>query len=245
MPGRKKKLPTKPRFTYVRQRAYELLVELGIDRFPVDPRQIIGCFSKWYLLGWFELKLNTGIEDPYSLDRDGAEAKTQTIRGSGEYVIVYDERVDSAQRIRWTIAHEIGHIVLGHLVHFEATSVARGGLTQDEYGILEVEAHLFAAELLAPQTIIGRFDFKDNPQGISLICDISRDAAMKRLEQIRKPSYSYLPTETVIHMVQPRHATERFLARRTRTHKKISRILFLVCKRRFMEIRSRRCPATI
>lgn len=197
-PGRRIRVPTKPRFAYARQRAYELLADLGIDEFPIDPRKIIKCFPEWYLLGWLELKYNTGVDDPYGLERDSAEAKTQTVRGSGEYVIVYDERIESTQRIRWTLAHEIGHIVLGHLVHFEGTSLARGDLTPAEYGVLEVEAHQFAAELLAPQTIVGRFDFQDNPQGISLICDISRDAAIKRLEQIRKPTYSYLPTETKI-----------------------------------------------
>lgn len=197
-PEKRIRIPTKPRFAYVRQRAYELLADLGIDEFPIDPRTIIRCFPEWHLLGWLELKCNTGIDDPYNLERDGAEAKTQTVRGSGEYVIVYDERIESAQRIRWTLAHEIGHIVLGHLTCFEGTSLARSGLTTAEYGVLEVEAHQFAAELLAPQTIVGQFDFRGNPKGISLICDISRDAAIKRLEQIRKSTFSYLPTEVRI-----------------------------------------------
>jgi len=159
-------------------------------------------------VGWLELHVNTGDDDPLQLDRDKADAKTIIQRGTNEYLIVYDDRVDNPQRIRWTLAHEIGHIIMGHLLEFDATALNRRGLTEKEHGVLEVEAHWFAAELLAPETIISRFNFHDNPQGISLICDISKDAAEKRLKQIRKIDYRYSPSESRIlrnfykHLVQ-------------------------------------------
>lgn len=195
---RKTVIPNKPRFSLVRQRAYDLLANLDICKFPVDPREIIRCFPEWHLVGWFELHVNTGVDDPLYLDRDKAEAKTVIQRGTNDYLIVYDERVDNPQRIRWTLAHEIGHIVMGHLTEFDATALSRRGLTEKEHSVLEVEAHCFAAELLAPKTIISRFDFHNSPQGISLICDISKDAAEKRLKQIKQADYGYYPSEVKI-----------------------------------------------
>jgi len=191
-------IPSKPRFQLATKRAYELLTELDICEFPVEPLKIIKHFPNWHLQGWLELQVNTGAEDPLNIDKEKAEAKTVKLRGSDEYLIVYDERTDNSQRIRWTLAHEIGHIVMGHLVEFDATALNRRGLTKEEYGVLEVEAHCFAADLLAPKTIIRRFDFQDDPQGIALICDISKDAAEKRLKEIKRMDFSYYPTENRI-----------------------------------------------
>lgn len=53
--------------------------------------------------------------------------------------------------------HEIGHIVLGHLTDFGETALDRGGLTQKKYGVLEVEAHYFAAEFLMPTALLKYF----------------------------------------------------------------------------------------
>lgn len=195
---KRKEIPSKPRFAQITKRAYELLAELEISEFPVNPRSIIEHFSNWHLKGWLELQVNTGEQDPLNIDKEKAEAKTVKLRGSDDYLIVYDERVDNSQRIRWTLAHEIGHIVLGHLVQFDATALNRRGLMPAEHGVLEVEAHWFASELLAPKTIIRRFDFKDNPQGIGLICDISKDAAKKRLKDITNMDFGYYPTENRI-----------------------------------------------
>lgn len=192
---RKNAIPIKPRFSFATKRAYELLAALDIGEFPINPQKIIEHFPEWHLIGWMELSALTGENDPLHLDGDGCEARTVIRRGTDEYLIVYDERVESSQRIRWTLAHEIGHIVLGHLVNFEPTALNRCGLTEKEYGVLEIEAHWFAAELLAPKTIIGRFNFNDNPQGISLICDISKEAAEKRLKDISRTSLDYFSTE--------------------------------------------------
>ena len=65
------------------------------------------------------MKNATGKEDPLNIDREGAEAKTEVVRGGSDFLIVYDERIGYDKRIRWTIAHEIGHIVLGHLIDFD------------------------------------------------------------------------------------------------------------------------------
>lgn len=195
---KRKKIPTKPRFALATQKAYDLLAALEVKEFPVDPKQIIKNFYNWNLAGWLELKYNTGEEDPLNLNAEKAEGKTVKMRDSDSYLIVYDERECNDQRIRWTLAHEIGHIVLGHLVEFESTSYNRRGLTEEEYGVLEVEAHWFAADLLAPKTIIRRFDFEDKSQGISLICDISKNAADKRLKEIKRRDLSYYKHESAI-----------------------------------------------
>jgi hypothetical protein len=43
--------------------------------------------------------------------RPVADARTSIIRGTSDFVTVYDASVTPQTRIRWTLAHEIGHIV--------------------------------------------------------------------------------------------------------------------------------------
>lgn len=80
------------------------------------------------------------------------------------YLIIYNENVNE-YRIRFSLAHELGHIVLGHL-NEEVTEISRGGLDDITYYRMEGEANVFAGNFLAPPIIIndvlgnGPFDIK-------------------------------------------------------------------------------------
>lgn len=68
------------------------------------------------------------------------------------YRLAYDcERM--GPRMRWTLAHELGHIVLRHLEDFPETSIARkqSSVLLD---ILDKEADKFAGEILAPAPLL-------------------------------------------------------------------------------------------
>lgn len=196
---RKNRIPNKPRYSYVTRRAYKLLAELEIGSFPVDPFQIIRNFNNWRLLGWKELRDNCGDPDPMYLHRDRKDAETSIIRGDNRYMIVYDETIDYLPRIRFTLAHEIGHIVLGHFIEFEGTRMDVDLLTKAEHKVLETEADAFAAELLAPKTIIRRYpNIRFEQDDIARICFLSDKAAAIRAKELRRMDFSYFETEDTL-----------------------------------------------
>lgn len=133
------------------------------------------------------MRENCHDDDPLFIDKEEADAKTQHLRGQAYYLIVYDDRIEleSHQRVRWTLAHEIGHIVLGHLVSFEATALCRGSLTEKEYKVLEREADTFAVNLLAPMTIINRLPSIRTKTDFMALCDLSGEASNNCLEELR------------------------------------------------------------
>lgn len=67
------------------------------------------------------------------------------------YVIIYANK--PYWRNRFTIAHELGHILLGHL-NDERLEMDRGGIDSALYKKLENEADVFASNLLAPPILI-------------------------------------------------------------------------------------------
>lgn len=108
-----------------------------------------------------------------------------TLRDSaGGLYVYYNERC-TAQRIRFTLAHELGHIVMGHL------SDGGGGVQYSARNIepLEVRdpaeraANVFASRLLAPACVLWRLE-AHTPEEISQLCQISITAARFRAERM-------------------------------------------------------------
>lgn len=189
-----RKIPSKPRFDYVRDRAYWLLLELGVSEFPVSPWDIIAEYSNNIrCLSWSELHDHFDDPDPFHLAFSGADARV--IKKGDQFIIVYDDIGVSShgikpsnQRIRWTLMHEIGHIFLLHLNHFDAARLDRGGLSDEEYGVLEIEANFFAAEMYIP-TALFKFFSDSTPADLMVLCDISPDAAKRRHRALFENTY--------------------------------------------------------
>lgn len=69
-----------------------------------------------------------------------------TLRLPGMSLILYDDKIKNDGRRNWTIAHELGHVLLGHTELTKAT---------------EREADAFAAELLMPESVIRFLDSRE------------------------------------------------------------------------------------
>lgn len=187
---REKKIPEKPRFDFVTQTAYKFLLECGYSRFPISPYDVLDELGDYVVcLPWTEAKKVMKSEDPFHLRQLQAEGRTIRVRTNGMYYIVYDDvTVNSPDRISWTIMHEIGHIILGHLVEFSETALNRGGMTSAQYGVLEVEAHYFAAEFLMPTAILKYFKGITVDE-IALLFGVSDEAAEKKYKRVFESNY--------------------------------------------------------
>lgn len=187
---REKRIPTKPRFDYVTQKAYEFLLECGFSRFPISPFEVLEQLSDQVIcLRWSEAQTILKSDDPFHLMAQHADARTIRRRDNGLFLIVYDDvSVTNGDRITWTIMHEIGHIILGHLMDFGETSLDRGGLNKKKYGVLEIEAHYFAAEFLMPTALLRYFQ-DITVDEIHLLFGVSEPAARKKYNRVFDSTY--------------------------------------------------------
>ncbi len=97
-----------------------------------------------------------------------------TVRYDGKYLILYREE-QSERRLTFTLAHELGHVLLGHM--------------GEEPVKEEREANAFAASLLCPAAAVQYLAHRDGalptPDALTAIFPISREAAVCRLRDLR------------------------------------------------------------
>ncbi|MEK5277644.1 MULTISPECIES: ImmA/IrrE family metallo-endopeptidase [unclassified Paenibacillus] len=118
--------------------------------FPIDPLEIIHKY-KWGVITYSELARENSISiQTVAKACQSNDAYVTFDEESETYTIAYNDTVFSRNRIRFTLMHEIGHILLNHLIDFDETILTRNSLTADKYKILENETNHFARNVLAP-----------------------------------------------------------------------------------------------
>ncbi len=94
-------------------------------------------------------------------------------------IFINSEKTTNTQRMRFTVAHELGHIMLGHVGVYEL--VNREPSLSDSQ--IEREANIFASRLLAPACVLWGCGVK-SAEDIVKLCDISYQAALFRMERM-------------------------------------------------------------
>ena len=117
-----------------------------------------------------------GIKIAYYDFPDDDDGKSTIIDGQPWILIAKDKPV---RRQRFTCAHELGHILLGHTGRFELVNrePSRGD------NPIEQAANVFAARLLAPACVLWALNAR-TPEQIANLCDISLQAAAFRAERM-------------------------------------------------------------
>ena len=155
MTSENKKVPRNPRYAWVTQMANEFLISENIRVFPIDPIAIIKAHG-WRLKRFSRVAEKAGLRISNVVEIAeymGSKDAVASLDKQGRYIICYNDLMFPGERIIFSLAHEIGHIVLGHLKDFDCSTLNRG-LTDREYDVLEIEANTFASNLLAPVFVL-------------------------------------------------------------------------------------------
>ncbi|GAN36444.1 ImmA/IrrE family metallo-endopeptidase [Lacticaseibacillus paracasei] len=187
------------RWTLARNRAIQTLGKFSIETFPLQLFKLIDKIPHLAIMSYLEMckQLN---EQAYSNNHisvdwvqehlaDGSQdAALLKMSNSKDTIILYNSDLFASgitkQRIRYSIAHEIGHFVLRH--NFQ-TMIARDGLSSSEYIIYEKEADAFAATLLMPSSTFS------NEVSVSKLreqYDVSKQAAEIMVDTLTKKPFA-------------------------------------------------------
>lgn len=156
---------------------------------PIPIKKITkGAFKNVRLIPYKTMMDLCGISYEEMLDFAGtADAFTDYSARSDSYIIYYND-IDasrmSSNRYRWNIAHELGHVALGHHKKYKESRIFRNEISKELYEEIEEEANMFAAYILVPHIVISCVADKHHI-GISKLCKVSGAAAVRRFDAIQ------------------------------------------------------------
>lgn len=155
-------------FSYynVRNNAWEFLIKNNVREYPLNLNKILKQ-NNWYLVNYQNYCNHRKINIIQLISKYPDAFTIQDMNNN--FLICFNEK-NNKQRIRFSIAHEIGHIVLGHLYKNEK---------------LEKEANMFAARILMPMLLIKELKITISKE-LAKLCDVSIEAANFRLKRFNK-----------------------------------------------------------
>lgn len=150
-----------------RDKAWEALIKCNITSLPVN-LSTIARLNNITILKYSDSKQN--------LTGDGFSLNVNNVN-----VIYYNDKKPKA-RIRFTLAHELGHCLLGHL-KFGKTYNRNSEKDFDGMDIFEMQANVFARDILMPATVLHSLGIK-SAEDIARICNVSMQSAEIRYERL-------------------------------------------------------------
>ena len=146
-----------------RNAVWRLLIDLQISELPINTVKICA---------------ELGIKLHYYEPTDESDGMSCYINGVPHIFVSY---AVLPERRRFTVAHEIGHIILNHVGKFE---LVNRELSPTDNPV-EQAANVFASRLLAPACVLWGCNVRTADQ-IQELCQISRTAAEYRVERMNK-----------------------------------------------------------
>lgn len=150
-------MDNKYRYYELRNLAWQVLIDTQINALPIDINKILHYYN-----------LQALRYDFMNSTEHGAHATLPT----GQTIILYSNTCNE-QQARFTIMHELGHILLDH---------------NNFKGSIEKEANSFAARILMPVGILKKINVL-TAEKIADVCNVSLEAAEfreKRIAELEK-----------------------------------------------------------
>ncbi len=138
----------------------------------VDPLAIVTIQNSNFLFIFLSITMN---KTEISKKGDGFSLKFEE-----QYYIIFNDYVNNLGRIRFTIAHEVGHILLGHV---ESITFYRNSEIDSNTNEEEAQANIFARDLLMPAAVLSALHVH-SPKEIATLCNISMQSAGIRAQRL-------------------------------------------------------------
>lgn len=175
-------------YTYITEKACKFLLDEHISSFPIDMFKIIRKHH-WGLINFTEFASILNISY-LELKKLFGENCMGIVKFDGfNYTVAYDENMPCGA-IRFTLAHEVGHIILGHLERDDNSfiTIRNGQVTNGntkKYIEKENQASCFARNIVSPSAIVDEFTYEIDKSDLTRMFGITESAAKARMDFLK------------------------------------------------------------
>lgn len=176
-------MPPYQQYQKARDAAWKTLIACQVSSLPADAKAIAGKLN---------IALHSLPEDEFLLPDclKNTDAACFSLGIRGKWHIFIQERKMDDQHVHFSIAHEMGHIILSHATRPIAPGIRiplskenAGDIIDDPLSPEDYFADIFAVRLLAPACVLHAMDIH-TPQQIMLSCFLPPKAAKIRADRM-------------------------------------------------------------
>ena len=139
-------LPEEERRSGAVRLACRILVANGVRELPADPETLAAGMG--ISVCPLSAAAETGGLNACDFARRRLREEALTVAFGRNYLIFYDDGIRSPERIRFSLCHELGHILMRHFEDWDP-----GRLSLEAAQVLEDEANTFARNILCPPPV--------------------------------------------------------------------------------------------
>ena len=184
------------RYSYIYNRVLECYSNMPHITFPIEPEYIITGIPNVRMLSYSRMTAmhNCSIEDVILVcqSRSGC---TNYDCINDRYLLIWNDDTSEniAARRRWTKAHELGHIMLKHLLIKAGVPISETCSSSTVSPEFETEADIFAATLLSPMPLFQILNITSQSD-IMRVFGLSAEASRNRWMEYQKWNYYHRKT---------------------------------------------------
>ena len=160
-------------YTQARNKSWEILIKSGITQLPVNLKAV-AKYLNVSIIPYSRLG-----NDVFSDKMAAGDGFTTALLDGKKLVFIND--IKDMRRMRFTLAHELGHVALNHKLDPIAhrNTEFDEGLTPDE-----MQANVFARDILMPACVLAKLKVNTADE-ISQLCNVSSTSASIRMERMK------------------------------------------------------------
>lgn len=152
------------KYKKARNTAWNALIDGGISKLPVNLKNVAGAY------GISVYSYKTAVKSGLLTLEEAVGDSFSKVAGRSKYIFV--SNVKSSNEVRFDIACEMGHYLLGHKIHGKPK-------ISNKFSRSDYEAYIFARDLLMPAAVLYGMGIH-SAEKISSLCGVSLELAEKR-----------------------------------------------------------------
>ena len=171
---------------YINNLVLKLYSQLPRIKYPLDLNKILSLIPNCKLMSYqkFADINNCSVNDVITLCQSKSGCTHYDVETNRYLILVNLAETSNYGRRRWTIAHEIGHIVCGHHILSAVDKIAENSFAQINNQDYEIEADYFAVTLLSPLPLFKAFEIQ-SARDIQNTFGLSAEASDIRLKEYK------------------------------------------------------------
>ena len=171
---------------YINNLVLKLYSQLPRIKYPLDLNEVLSLIPNCKLMSYqkFADINHCSVNDVIALCQSKSGCTHYDVETNRYLILVNLAETSNYGRRRWTIAHEIGHIVCGHHILSAVDKIAENSFAQINNQDYEIEADYFVATLLSPLPLLKAFEIQ-SARDIQNAFGLSAEASDIRLKEYK------------------------------------------------------------